>query len=208
MTSPAADNRTLSKTKKAKPSQLALRAATSPDFGGPAHEYWAGVKAERKASQIWASARCVTVNDFKKDPLFLRVERAVAAILATGKVVTPIDVLIRMKLLRAAEVEDWRFGRIPYLERVVQCNLTKLGKILRILRMHAHDLKLVPSQTAYVRWGKRGHGAPLQFSKTGNPKMEQAYSRHFVWPGKGPFDPPLSKSPTSGNNELPNDSES
>jgi hypothetical protein len=177
MTSPAADDRTLSKTKKAQP------------------------------SQIWASARCVTVNDFKKDPLFLRVERAVAAILATGKVVTPIDVLIRMNLLRAAQVEDWRFGRIPYLERVVQCNLTKLGRILRILRMHAHDLKLVPSQTAYVRWGRRGHGAPLQFS-TGDPKVEQAYSRHFVWPGKGPFHPPLSKSPTSGNNELPNDSES
>jgi len=135
----------------------------------------------------------VAVATFKEDPLFPRIERAVAAILAASKVVTPIDVLIGMELLRPADVEDWRFGRVPYLERVIRCNLTRLGRILRILRMHAHDQNLVPSQTAYVRWGKKGHRAPLRFSKTGEPKVEEAYSRHFVWPGKGPFHPPREK---------------
>lgn len=136
----------------------------------------------------------VSIHNFKDSPLFPRIERAVAGILATGKVVTPIDVLIRMELLRPEDVENWRFGRVPYLERVMRCNLTKLGRILRILRMHAHDLKLVPSQTAYVRWGKRGRHAPLRFSKTGDQNVEAAYSRHFVWPGKGPFHPPRKKS--------------
>jgi hypothetical protein len=30
----------------------------------------------------------------------------------------------------------------------------------------------------------------LQFAKTGDPKLEEAYARHFVWPGKEPFQPP------------------
>ena len=63
---------------------------------------------------------------------------------------------------------------------------------LRILRFHAHDLKLMPSTTAYMRWGK-GPKKRLRFTKTGDPKLEEAYSRHFVWPGKGPFHPPASQ---------------
>lgn len=78
---------------------------------------------------------------------------------------------------------------MPYLERVIQCNLTKLSRFLRILRFHTHDLNLVPTATAYVRHGK-GAPARLRFTKTGDPRIEQAYARHFVWPGKGPFHPP------------------
>jgi hypothetical protein len=33
----------------------------------------------------------VTVHDFRSDPIFPRIERAVAAILAKGKVVAPVD---------------------------------------------------------------------------------------------------------------------
>ena len=101
----------------------------------------------------------VTVDTFHEDPLYPRITGAVAAILATGKIVTPVDVLVRMGLLMPQDIEDWRFGRVPYLERVIQGNLTRLGRFLRILRMHAHDLNLVPSLTAYMRWGN-GKGAP------------------------------------------------
>ena len=187
MTPPTADNRTPSKTKKANPNKTALSYRHAAESWATAREPGARVKSGREDRQPRAGAPRVTVNDFQSDPLFPRVERAVVAILATGKVVTPLDVLIRMELLTRAKVEDWRFGRVAYLERVIQCNLTKLGRNLRILRMHAHDLKLVPSQTAYVRWGKRGQHVPLRFSKTSDPKVEQAYSRHFIWPGKEPF---------------------
>jgi hypothetical protein len=94
-----------------------------------------------------------------------------------------------MGLLDPAKLKDWRFGRVPYLEKVIQGNLTRLSRLLRILRFHAHDLKLVPSTTAYMRWGK-GPKQRLRFTKTGDAKLEEAYSRHFVWPGKGPFHPP------------------
>ncbi len=134
--------------------------------------------------------------------MFPRIETAVAAILGTRKIVAPVDVLVGMGLLAPKDLEDWRFGRIPYLERVIRANLTKLSRLLRIIQFHAHDLKLIPSHTAYVKWGK-GRRTPLRFSKTGEPKVEQAYARRFAWPGNGPFHPPHPKprrvdSPSSG----------
>ncbi len=40
-----------------------------------------------------------------------------------------------------------------------------------------------------LRWGK-GPKQRLRFTKTGSPGVEEAYARHFIWPGKGPFHPP------------------
>ena len=113
----------------------------------------------------------------------------VGTILEKGKVVTPIDVLIGMHLLKQGDLEQWRCGRVPYLEQVIACNLTRLSRLLRILRFHVHDLKLVPSMTVYLRHG-RGPKRFLRFTKTGDAKLEKAYATHFVWPGKGPFHPP------------------
>jgi hypothetical protein len=134
----------------------------------------------------------VSVESYRDAPLYPRIVRAVEPLLARGKVVAPVDVLIGMGLLEPSKLEDWRFGRVPYLEKVINCNLTKLSRLLRILRFHAHDLKLVPSITVYKRWGK-GPKQRLRFTKTGDSRVEEAYSRHFVWPGKGPFHPPRSK---------------
>jgi hypothetical protein len=86
-----------------------------------------------------------SVKTFRNDPMFPCIERAVDAILRQGNVVAPVDVLMRMNLLAPADLEDWRRGRVPYLERVINCNLTRLARLLRILRFHAHELKLVPS---------------------------------------------------------------
>ena len=131
----------------------------------------------------------VSVDTFREDPLYPRIARAAEQILARGNVVAPIDVLVGMNLLAPERLEDWRRGRVPYLEKVIDCNLTRLSRLLRILRFHAHDLKLVPSITVYARWGK-GPTQRLRFTKTADPKLEEAYARHFVWPGKGPFHPP------------------
>jgi hypothetical protein len=121
--------------------------------------------------------------------MYASIDRAVAAILAGGKVVAPVDVIVRMGWLSTSDLEAWRFGRVPYLERVIRCNLTRLSRFLRILGFHCHDLNLTASQTAYVKWGK-GRRTPLRFTKTGDAGLERVYARHFVWPGKGPFHPP------------------
>jgi hypothetical protein len=128
----------------------------------------------------------ISIRDFRNDPMFPRIERVVADLLATGNVVTPVDVLIGMGLLHPDRLNDWRCGRVPCLERVIGCNLTRLSRLLRILRFHAHDLNLRPSATVYMRYGK-GPKQRLRFSKTGDASIEAAYSTHFVWPGKRPF---------------------
>jgi hypothetical protein len=68
--------------------------------------------------------------------------RAVEIILERDKVVRPIDVLIGMQLLSRDDLEEWRCGRIPYLEKAIDCNLTRLSRLLRILQFHVHDLNL------------------------------------------------------------------
>jgi len=78
----------------------------------------------------------VSVHDFQEDPMFRRIERVVADLLARGNVVTPVDVLIGMGLLRPGHLHDWRRGRVPYLERVIDCNLIRLSRLLRIVRFH------------------------------------------------------------------------
>lgn len=125
-----------------------------------------------------------SVTSYRKDSLYPRIVRAVEPLLARGMVVAPVDVLIGMGLLTPAKLEDWRFGRVPYLEKVIDGNLAKLSRLLRILRFHAHDLNLRPSTTAYMRWGK-GPKQRLRFTKTGDRKLEEAYSLHFVSPGNG-----------------------
>lgn len=123
--------------------------------------------------------RTPTVETYHLDPLYPRIARAVAAILEGGKVVAPVDVLIHMGMLEARAVEQWRRGQVPYLEREIHGNLTKLSRLLRILRYHAHDLNLVPSETVYTS-SKRAGRQLLRFSKTGDRGIERAYSRHFV----------------------------
>jgi hypothetical protein len=135
----------------------------------------------------------VTVATFRDDPLFPKISRAVEMILAKDKVVRPIDVLVGMHLLSRDDLDAWRFSRVPYLEKVIDCNLTRLSRLLRILRFHVHDLNLVPSVTAYMRHG-RGPKRQLRFTKTGDARLEKAYATHFIWPGKGPWHPTAVKS--------------
>jgi hypothetical protein len=111
--------------------------------------------------------------------------RAVAVLLARHPVVAPVEVMVEMGVLERKQLEDWRLGRIPYLERAIKGSLPRLSRLLRVLRFHAHDLNLVPSVTMYPRWGK-GPKQRLRFTKTGDKKLEEAYSRHFVSPGRKP----------------------
>jgi hypothetical protein len=112
--------------------------------------------------------------------------RVVAEQLAKGNVVAPVGVLIGMGLLRPERLADWRRGRVAYLEHVINCNLSRLSRLLRILRVHAHDLNLKPSLTIYKRHGK-GPKQQLRFSKTGDPNLELAYATHFIRPGQRPL---------------------
>lgn len=122
----------------------------------------------------------VTVNTYRKDKYYPRVVKAMGEILSRAYVVSPIDILIEMGNLSQKNYEAWRKGQVPYLERVFEGNLSKANRILRIIGFHAHDLNMVPRQTVYHQWG-RGGNRVLRFSKSGDPNLEKAYSRHYVW---------------------------
>ena len=122
----------------------------------------------------------LTAANYRKDQLYASVAKAVSEILATSNFVAPVDVLLKLQRLTKQQVEDWRFGRIPYLERVCQGSLGKLNRILRILDLHAKALGLKPSTTVYRKWGSGNKRILLRFSKSGDSLLEAAYSRHYV----------------------------
>jgi len=121
----------------------------------------------------------ITNANYRSDKYYPRVVRAVAVILDRQGFVAPIDLFVEMSLLDKQSVAGWRKGQIPYLEKVIHCNLAVASRILRILARHAHDLNLRPSLTGYKRH-TRGPKFQLIFSKYREPRLEEAYARHFV----------------------------
>ena len=95
--------------------------------------------------------------------------------------VSAVDVFKGMGILSSENYEAWRLGRIPYLEKVVQSNLSKISKAMKAVRVWAREQGLKQSETAYRKWGS-GPKHDLRFSKSGNPQIEKAYRTHFVSP--------------------------
>ena len=99
----------------------------------------------------------------------------------------PVDVLMEIGVLPKQKYEDWRFGRVDYLERVCMVNLRKLSFIMRQMRVYAQKTGIKPSFCYYKQWGikkKNGQGHKpvilLRFSKSGDWEIEKRYATHFV----------------------------
>jgi hypothetical protein len=109
-----------------------------------------------------------------------RVVQAGEAALAERKYVTSIDVLVGIGWLAPRRVDEWRQGRVEYLERVVEAGLGNVSAAMRLFRRWAQERGLRPSETSYVA---RSRGRQLlRFSKTGDPAIERAYRTHWVSP--------------------------
>ena len=121
----------------------------------------------------------ITTSPHKKDKYYKKVCFAVRELLKKDSVITPADVFIQIGNLTKEDFENWRFGRIHYLEKVITCNLSKANRVLRILNYHAQDRGLKPMQYVYKKWGK-GCKRLLRFSKTENPTIELVYSKHYI----------------------------
>ena len=50
---------------------------------------------------------------------------------------TPVDMLMDIGVLPKQKYEDWRFGKVDYLERVCTVNLRKLSFIMHQMRVYA-----------------------------------------------------------------------
>ena len=109
-----------------------------------------------------------------------RVTRAAASALAERRVVTAIDVLTGLGWLPPVRVDEWRQGRVDYLERVVTASLHKISTAMRSFHKWARQQGLRPSETVYV--ARTRDRRPLRFSKSGDAAIEGAYRTHWVSP--------------------------
>lgn len=93
--------------------------------------------------------------------------------------VCSVDVLIKLGFITENDYQDWRFGKISYLEKVCQANLHKLSTVNRLIRKYSAEWNLEASWTEYIKWGK-GPKKRLIFSKSRNRQIEILYSTHFL----------------------------
>ncbi len=89
--------------------------------------------------------------------------------------VSVIDVMVGLGWLSIDNLNHWKQGRVPYLERVIMANLTKISRRMKEFRAWAVHAKLKSSLTVYKHKSYR-----LRFSKSGHPNIETAYSTHYV----------------------------
>ena len=92
-----------------------------------------------------------------------------------------VDVFIKLGYLSKSDYENWRFKRVSPLERVLGLTLSRINFIMKTVRRNSVNGHLNPSMTVYKSWGK-GKKTLLQFSKSGDPRIETAYATHFVKP--------------------------
>jgi len=90
-----------------------------------------------------------------------------------------VEVFLKLEFITQKDHEDWRFGRVPYLEKVCKVNLKKLSLTNRIIRKFAAQRQLNNSWTGYNQWGTKNKRL-LVFSKSGDPNIEKLYATHFI----------------------------
>jgi len=90
-----------------------------------------------------------------------------------------VDVLMQLDYLTKKDYEDWRFGRVDYLEKVCNVNLSKLTLINKLIRKYSTELDLKGSWTGYNKYGK-GVKHRLRFSKSGQKNIEDRYATHYI----------------------------
>ena len=93
--------------------------------------------------------------------------------------VCAVDILIRLDYLTKKSYEDWRCGKVEYLEKVCSVNLGTLSFINKTIRRFANELQLESSWTGYNQYGNMKKKR-LIFSKSGQENIEKTYATHYV----------------------------
>jgi hypothetical protein len=109
-----------------------------------------------------------------------RVLRAAEGALVEREFVSAIDVLVGLGWLPPRLVDEWRQGRLDYLEGAMTVQVTKLSTAMRLFHRWAQGRGLVPSETAHV--ARTRDRRSLRFSASGKPDLERAYRTHWFSP--------------------------
>jgi len=108
-----------------------------------------------------------------------KIEKHVNELLQEKKYVSSIDLLMKLDYLSKQDYENWRLGKIEFLEKACKVNLSKLSFVNKTLKAIGDELDLKKSWTAYMKHGK-GHKKQLRFSKTNNKNIENEYATHYI----------------------------
>lgn len=107
-----------------------------------------------------------------------RVARAAEASLAAQHFVSPVEILLGIGWLDPNTVRRWRQGQLDCLEQAIQTNPSRIADAMKLLRAWAAERGLSPSLTEYV--ARTPQRQALQFSRTGNPVVEEQYRTHWI----------------------------
>jgi hypothetical protein len=116
-----------------------------------------------------------------RPPLEERVSRAAEAALAHHQYASSIDVLTGIGWLAPSHVDLWRKGRIDQLEPRIQGNHRRIPIALAAFNRWAEAKGLRAMEAAYSRTARDGL-RELQFSASGDPRIEKSYRTHYVSP--------------------------
>ena len=122
----------------------------------------------------------ITIENYKDDKYYPEVEKAFAQVLAKGDVVATVEVLIELEILSRTDYEVWRLGKCAFLEKMMAGNLSKANRVMKIFVLHAKELKMLANTNFYNKWGN-DRKELLDFSKSGNKRIEDSYSIHYLW---------------------------
>lgn len=117
----------------------------------------------------------IPIKTNKKKNLSHKIPNLAGSIISKKGYVSTIDLFLEMGWLKQDNLNDWKRGKISYLERVITANLNKISKAMKELKSWAIHSKLKPSLTVYKHKSHK-----LRFSKTGQLNIEAAYSTHYI----------------------------
>ena len=120
------------------------------------------------------------VHPKNRKAMATRVAEAAGGALREKGYVAPIDVMLGLGWLQPNHVLEWRTRRLPFLERGIQANLSRISEAMRLFAAWARQAGLRPSPTEYV--ARTAARERLLFSKTGAPAIEAAWRTHWVSP--------------------------
>src|SRR5581483_6583582 len=108
-----------------------------------------------------------------------RVMKAAEHALARKGFVSTIDILLGLNFISQTGLHEWKIGKFAFFESLIQGNPRRVEYALECFQRWVTHKKLTISMSVYRSVGTVNK-KELRFSKTGNPKIEEAYRTHYV----------------------------
>ena len=133
-----------------------------------------------------------TLNDIRHQIL-----QAAESLLKQQGSLSPLEVLVKVHLLHPVHLEEWKSGKIPYLEFILEKDLHKIRYLTKWLHTWALQKGLRPQEMTYLSKGNNLSQKQLEFTRNGRPQTELLYRTHFRTPESSKQKKPTSPLPAA-----------